>query len=346
MRRQVERYAAYMRERGVDVTLWRSHSDPPGRYDVGHVFELDWPVEVARHTAAARRHCDRVVLSPVHHREAWIAEMNRAPRPGVTSLLRRHVSVERFESMRGMALAARAPQELPEATRQLLRGVRGRQLEVLAAADLVLTMARGEEESLAIDFDFHGRMGHIPHDVTEQATGPPPRGIPDEFVLCVGRVEARKNQLALLQAAQALDLPIVMVGPPNPRHRALIRTVEELVQSSLAITWLKEPSREHVLALFAAAACHVLPSWCEIVAQVDLEAAVAGTRVVTTTRGHMNEYLGDDAVYWDPPSGPERLAASIAAALDRPAPAPAPDRFPMGAVGEALLRAYELVLAG
>jgi glycosyltransferase involved in cell wall biosynthesis len=341
---KVRRYADYLRQAGVDVTVWSSDRDPPGRYDVGHVLNLDWPVEVARQVAAARRRCDRVVLSPIHHRESWMAVLNRRARGGLSGKLGRRVSVERFEAMRGAALALRAPRQLPEAARQLVLGVRSRQRQVLDSVDLCLPLARGEEDSLAEDFGFRGPARHVPN-AAEHVDEPPPPGLPSEFLLCVGRVEARKNQLDLLEAAELLDLPVVLAGPPNARHRALVGAVAERERSSSAVTWLRTLPRRQVLALYGAAEAHVLPSWCEVVAQVDLEAVAAGTRLVTTARGHMDEYLGDDALYWDPPSGPERLAEAIARVLERPRPAPRPDRFPMEDVGGRLLRAYEDVLS-
>ena len=342
---QVDSYVRHLRSADVDVTLWSSESDPPGRYDVGHVMNLDWPVEVARQAAAARRCCERVVLSPVHHRDAWMEDLHRGGRAGLAGRLADRTTLERFESLRSVALGVRAPRQLPEAGRQLVTGVRRRQRAVLDSVDLSLTLAHGEEQSLLEDFGFDGATCRVPNSA-EVADGDPPAGLPAEFLLCVGRVEARKNQLALLDAARELDLPVVLAGPPNRRHRAHVRAVEERVRSSSAFVWLRELPRQQVLSLFAASACHVLPSWCEVVAQVDLEARAAGARVVTTSRGHMREYLNGDATYWDPDAGVPGLADAISTALDRPSPMPAPRRFDPAASAEWLLDAYEQVLEG
>jgi glycosyltransferase involved in cell wall biosynthesis len=340
---QIDGYVRFLKEAGADVTLWRGDREPPGRYDIGHVMNLDWPVEVARQTAAARRRCRRVVLSPVHHRDAWMAQLHRRARAGLARRVAARTSLERFEALRGAALAVRAPRQLPEATRQLALGVRRRQRAVLDAVDLCLTLASGEEDSLAEDFGFDGPTRRVPNSAHGSAA-PLPRGLPAEFLLCVARIEARKNHLPLLDAAEALDMPLVLAGPPNTRHRALVRAVEERERSSKGVIWLRELPRAQVLSLYTAAACHVLPSWCEVVAQVDLEAVTAGTRVVTTRHGHMHEYLGEDAVYWDPGSGAEGLAPAVAAALERPLPAPAPGRFDAMENARKLLDAYEAVL--
>lgn len=342
---QVAGYVRFLRDAGADVTVWRGDREPPGRYDIGHVMNLDWPVEVARQAAAARRRCQRVVLSPVHHRDSWMEELHRSGRAGLAARVARRASLERFEALRGTALALRAPRQLPEAARQLARGVRRRQRAVLDSVDLCLTLAAGEEASLAEDFGFRGRTWHVPNSA-EVAADDLPRGLPAEFLLCVGRVEARKNQLQLLDAARALDVPVVLAGPANPRHRALVRAITERARSSNGVIWLRDIPRTQVLSLFRAAACHVLPSWCEVVAQVDLEARAAGTRLVTTSRGHMREYLGDDALYWDPGTGSADLASVVAEALARPLPAPAPARFDATESATSLLAAYEAALEG
>lgn len=337
---KVQRYIQYLREAGVDASAWSSDRDPPGRYDVGHVLNLDWPVEVARQTAAARRCCDRVVLATIHHRDTWMELLHREARRGLAGRLAARVSLERFEALRGLTLAARAPRQLPEATRQAVLGVRRRQGQVLESVDLCLPLARGEEDSLAEDFGFRGPTHLVPNSAEHVDVPALPPDLPDEFLLCVGRIEARKSQLDLLDAARTLDLPVVLAGPPNLRHRALVAAVEERERSSSSVIWLRDLPRVRVLSLYGAAACHVLPSRCEVVSQADLEAAAAGTRLVTTTRGHMDEYLGDDAVYWDPVTGREALAAAVSAALERPRPDPDPGRFPMEDVGQALLSAY------
>ena len=74
----------------------------------------------------------------------------------------------------------------------------------------------------------------------------------------------------------------------------------KLVEGSRHLRWLPTLSHEEILPSTGAARLHVLASWFEVAPLVDLEAAVAGCRVVTTTHGHTSEYLGDWGVYWSP----------------------------------------------
>lgn len=52
--------------------------------------------------------------------------------------------------------------------------------------------------------------------------------------------------------------------------------------------------------------------------EVDLEAALGGCRVLTTTRGYTSDYLGDAAGYWEPDSAGHGLRRAIGDSLERP----------------------------
>ena len=65
---QLRRYAQAVTDHGGEPVLHVAHTAPPGRFDVAHVFNVDWPLEAAHHMDLALRAADRVVLSPVHHR--------------------------------------------------------------------------------------------------------------------------------------------------------------------------------------------------------------------------------------------------------------------------------------
>jgi glycosyltransferase involved in cell wall biosynthesis len=63
---------------------------------------------------------------------------------------------------------------------------------------------------------------------------------------------------------------------------------------------------------------HVMPSWFETTGLVSLEAALAGCNVVSTSRGHAREYLGDLAWYCQP-DDPTSIRSAVQAAWNAPA---------------------------
>jgi glycosyltransferase involved in cell wall biosynthesis len=338
---QAREYANFLRAAGADVTVWAETGPPPGRYDIAHLFNLDLPLETARQLRQARACAERVLLSTIHHRERWMAELHTRARSGAAGIVARAVPLHRFEALRGAWVARRRPAQLPEAMRQLLGGVRRRQRQILAGIDARLVLADGERRSLQADFGVRGEGLLVPNGAAV-SDGDAPRGLPAEFLLCVARVEARKNPLTLIAAAERLDVPVVFVGSPNAHHRALTDRFRARVEESPHASWLAQLDRASLSAVYRAAACHVLPSWCEVVPLVDLEAAAAGTRVVTTSRGHTDEYLGDLARYWEPETGVDGLVEEISRSLCGPPPvAPDDRRWTWERAGQALVEAYE-----
>ncbi|MFN7135408.1 MAG: glycosyltransferase, partial [Myxococcales bacterium] len=143
----------------------------------------------------------------------------------------------------------------------------------------------------------------------------PTETLPEKFVLSAGRIEPRKNQLALVEALQDFPLPLVLVGAPGPMHADYFRRVQKAAKKNAIL--LAARSREELYALYARCEAHVAPAWYETPGLVSLEAAAAGARVVTTDRGSTREYFGDKAFYLDP-GDKDSMRRAVEAALARP----------------------------
>jgi glycosyltransferase involved in cell wall biosynthesis len=136
-----------------------------------------------------------------------------------------------------------------------------------------------------------------------------------DFILCVGSIETRKNQLLLIEAARQLDRPIVLIGhvyPGDGDYLAMCR-----LRGGEALTYIDGLPRELVASAYKAAAVHVLPSFAEGSALSTMEAAAAGCEIVTSNRGSEFEYYGDLACTCDPLS-PCSIRAAIEHALLHP----------------------------
>jgi glycosyltransferase involved in cell wall biosynthesis len=316
---QLRQYARAVREHGGETLLHVGAGRPKGRFDLAHVFNVDWPLEAARHMDVALECADRVVLSPVHHDRAWEVAYHAAGRDGMSRRIASSVGLEGFLRLRAVAQAAREPRLWGEAGSQLVRGVARRQRAMLERADAWLVASPGETDAIVRDFGVASKPTHLIRNGGDWADDPVDvQPLPAEFALCVARVEARKNQLGLARALVELGMPGVFVGAPNPRHKAYVGRFATFVREHLSLTWLPSLDRPATLALFGRARLHALPSWYELSALVDSEAAVAGCPIVTTARGHSRDVLGDAALYWDPATGDRGLVATLAAALERP----------------------------
>jgi glycosyltransferase involved in cell wall biosynthesis len=326
---QVRQYALAVTERGGEAVVHTGHEPLRRRFDVAHVFNVDSPLETARQMDIALACADRVVLSPIHHRRSWEEAYHALGRYGLSRGVAAVTGVDGFVRLRGVAQAARtSPRLRREATRQLVAGIRHRQIEMLNRPEMWIVTSEHETESIVRDFGVASKPSRVVPNgadwVEEQVHLPV---LPAEFVLSVGRIETRKNQIGLARALVELGMPGVFVGVPNPRHRAYVRRFASFVGKHPSLTWLRAPSREQRLALFRRARVHALASWYEVQPLVDSEAAVAGCSIVTTTRGYSRDTLGDTAVYWEPATGHGGLVASLRSAVDRPRDRMATARF-------------------
>lgn len=118
----------------------------------------------------------------------------------------------------------------------------------------------------------------------------------DNFVLCAGRIEPNKNQLALLAALRDTELTIVLAGPEyHSNYSNLCKTF-----SGTNVCWMGELPNYELLTAMADCVCHCLPSLAETPGLVNLEAAALGRPIVVGDRASEREYFGNLALYANP----------------------------------------------
>ncbi|MBI2265560.1 MAG: glycosyltransferase family 4 protein [Armatimonadetes bacterium] len=135
-----------------------------------------------------------------------------------------------------------------------------------------------------------------------------------DFVLCCGRVEDRKNQLALIRGMRGIPVPLVLIGDPAPYQPEYLEKCRKEAGTLFKALFLPALPQNELVPAYSAARVHVLPSWWENTGLVSLEAALCGCEVVTTDRSPVREYLGDHAYTCDP-SSPDSIKSAIRQAL-------------------------------
>ena len=125
-----------------------------------------------------------------------------------------------------------------------------------------------------------------------------------DYVLSVGAVQPRKNQMAALLAAQEVGLPLVVVGPE--KDPAVARELRAKGATLRGYVPLGE-----LVSLYVGAACVVQSSLFEGFGLPVLEAMACGVPVVTVPDPALLEVVGDAAVVVDE----AHLSAGIRQAL-------------------------------
>lgn len=134
-----------------------------------------------------------------------------------------------------------------------------------------------------------------------------------DFILCVGRLEARKNQLMLLKAFEHSPHTLVFVAGGFTYQPEYAEACRKFKRNGRTI-FLDRISDEQLAGLYQRARLHVLPSWYELPGLVSLEAAAYGTPIVATKEGTAEDYFGSSAFYVRPDS-PQDILNGVLAAL-------------------------------
>ena len=130
--------------------------------------------------------------------------------------------------------------------------------------------------------------------------------LPAKFILCVGTIEQRKNQLAILEGVvkEKLDIPIVLLGKPTEYKKLLD---EFIFESNMRrqLTFLHGTNTTELQAIYQMAEIMVYPSFFEGFGLPILEAQASGCPVITSNISSMPEAGGEGACYIDPGNSAE-----------------------------------------
>lgn len=308
---QLLKLYAKLQQRGLDVQRADSEHVDMRSYDLIHIFSINRAADSYRYYKKAAALGKKVLVTPN------FVDMGRVPEIGPASLgAWRAANLMRREVLAGACLI------LPNSN---MEGAWIREALFIDTPMLVVyngvdpEMAKGDGERFRQEYRLQ------------------------DFILCVGRIAPLKNQLGLLRGAEGLPMPVVLIGPVGSLTYA--QRCTEAGAGRVRI--LKPMSPLQLRDAYQAAAVHIQPSFFETAGLATLEAAAAGTRVVSTARGAAQEYFGSEIPYVDPAN-----TASIKNGLLQALDAPKGDtvkhlvlsRYTWDAAAECVLSAYRQVL--
>jgi glycosyltransferase involved in cell wall biosynthesis len=265
---------------GHSVTLFNYWEHKFVDYDILHVFGMLSP-ELWYLSGAARRFGVKVAVSTIY----W---------PVLPHLLRHPFSSRKLRI--GQILRYHLQRTIP---------LFGETLHLVRTADVLLPNSQAEAEILRREFGANPeRISVVPNAVDESFEPGDPSLFADrfgvkDFVLCVGRIEDRKNQHRLIQALRGTGIPIVLAGLYTEGDR-YYQYCRSFAGPEVIFTGAIPHADPLLLSAFAACRVFVLPSWFETPGLAALEAARCGAPVVITNGGCTREYFGEEAMYVNP----------------------------------------------
>jgi glycosyltransferase involved in cell wall biosynthesis len=318
---QMESTRRCLQKLGHEVEVSLAARPDVSRFDIVHVFNMQSGTmpHSFHQISHAKNQNKPVALSTIYwtHQELNAAAQNElAGQSGA----RRRLST----------LLKTPPRAWPMLARHVFEKIshRGKNFEqqkaCLEMADVLLPNTRAEQELLMRDFGAHenklrAKFCVVPNAADSKFYRADPAAFVEEFgvrdfVLCVARVEPRKNQLRLLEATRELGLPTVLIGKmelSSPYVQACRKA------AGPGVLWLDHLPHEQLAPAYAAARVHALTSWYETPGISSLEAGLAGANLVSTARGGTREYFQNFAFYCEP-DDPNSIRRALRAAFDAP----------------------------
>ncbi|MEN9846168.1 MAG: hypothetical protein RIS36_1315 [Pseudomonadota bacterium] len=303
----VERLSQGLKARGVDVTVDVLCTEDPSNFDIVHLFNLATAELTTKLGKRAQAAGVPFVVTTLYEDVPKFHHQSHA----VAIELLRYVARGQDRQWWGshtLDLDSVIPAERFEGD------------WIVDNATTLFTNGSGESNALLRDFPQVTSVVEVPlgHEVG-RIVGPEmferEYGVKD-FVLCVGRIETRKNQLMLLKALEDSDLTVVLAGGGfsyQPEYENAVRAFKRKGRTII----LGRVTQEMLSSAYSACRIHVLPSWYELPGLVSLEAAAHGKNIVVTRTGTTEDYVGTKAFYcqpWDSDS----INAAVSAAFYAP----------------------------
>ncbi len=142
--------------------------------------------------------------------------------------------------------------------------------------------------------------------------------LPEKFILSVGTLESRKNQLALLQALHLKEIKttVVFVGKQTTSYMAEMNRFIEENEMETQVKFLSNISESDLAALYQTATLSVYISVFEGFGLPVIESMACGCPVVTSSVSVLPETAGEAAVLCNP-AKVEEIAQKVAMLLEK-----------------------------
>jgi glycosyltransferase involved in cell wall biosynthesis len=271
-------------------------------YDLLHFFNIIRPADILHHIRASRK---PYVVSTIF---VDYAEYEKKSRKGFAGLLFRLLSPDQIEYLKVIARRVVNGEKIISPG-YLWYGQRGAIRKIIRGAGMLLPNSASEYRRLYAHYKVEA-----PYEVVPNAIDPllfsqsaVLQRQPD-LIICVGRIEGRKNQLNLIRALNGTAYRLFIIGSPSANQVAYYKVCRE--EAGPNVTFIAATSQEELIGYYSTAKVHVLPSWFETTGLSSLEAAAMGCTLVITDKGDTREYFEDFAFYCDPAS-PESILAAV-----------------------------------
>lgn len=293
---QIEMTAKYLRELGVQVDIQLSNEHLKyNDYDLLHFFNIIRPDDILPHVQSTSQ---PYVISTIF---VDYFEYEKKNRGGVLKVMNSVFDRDQIEYIKTLARSVKNKEKIKSG--YYLRHGQHQSIKYLAEnAAMLLPNSHSEYQRFVDLYKVNQRYQKVVNAIDPALfnNSIEPNNDFKDHVLCVGRIEGRKNQLNLIKALQGTDLHLTIIGKPSPNHIDYYHQCKQLGASAGNVKFIDHIHHHELASLYQAARVHVLPSWFETTGLSSLEAGVLDCNLVITRKGDTEEYFQNMAYYCEP----------------------------------------------
>lgn len=261
---QILKTEYYLSRKGVKVDINSGHITDFTSYDLVHLFNINSTGEMYKYYKLAHRYKNNIVISPSYWNMTKYYEFNNDAE-----------SIKLWNKC------------------NIYRG------EILKGCKKIFTCSNIEKEVLDRDFNVGNQCQVIYNGIEVENEDIPlynfkDRYKLDKYVLSVGRINHKKNQLDLAKACNELGITLVLIG--NVADKEYF----DKCMLYKNVVYLGFMDNYNIYNAYRFAKAHILPSFVEMPGLSSLEAAAIGCNIVSTSEGCGYEYFKDKAIYCNP----------------------------------------------
>lgn len=288
---------------GIEVDISLSLRPDVSGYDVIHLFNLTRVQETYVQLKNAKAAHKPVVLSTIY----WpVSDFEKNAARGLRGFLGRHLSVDSMERLKAIGKYILRGEKNEGARYLIMHSYSRMQREILEDCDLFLPNSSTEMDEIAKHLGFRSSdYIVVPNAVDTESIEKALIAEDDRYkkykdwLVCIGRIDIRKNQMNLLDALVDSDYHLIVVGKKSPGHQDYANEVIKRIEANPNMEYIEQISNHEIYQLCKQCKVSVLPSWFETPGLVSLEAAAMGCNVVVSPKGTTRDYFGDYAFYCD-----------------------------------------------
>lgn len=209
-----------LESKGIDVDLSLDLRPDVSGYDVVHLFNLTRVQETFIQSKNAKEAGKPVVLSTIY----WPTDsFEKSAANGLRGFLGKHLSVDGMERLKAFGKYVLRGERSEGARYLMTHSFQKMQLEILDNCDVFLPNAKTEMDQIAAHLGFRTDNYVVVPNAVDVASIKAAKEVESTgyerfsgWIVCIGRIDIRKNQLNLIKAVEGSDYKVVFVGKKSP----------------------------------------------------------------------------------------------------------------------------------